>query len=77
MGQTILEMIAKKIFLKSSEKYVTFLTKTLHNILFFPSLYRYNSNLSMGMSPSIEYAKKQKVISVISLNYSGILLSPF
>jgi len=31
----------------------------------------------MGVGSSDEYAKKQKVISVISLNYSGILLSPF
>jgi hypothetical protein len=31
----------------------------------------------MGQSNTKDYAKKQKVISVISLNYSGILLSPF
>lgn len=31
----------------------------------------------MGITSSDHYVKKQKVISVISLNYSGILLSPF
>ncbi len=31
----------------------------------------------MGQNNTKDYALKQKVISVISLNYSGILLSPF
>lgn len=31
----------------------------------------------MGIGSSDEYSKKHKVVSVISLNYSGILLSPF
>ena len=37
----------------------------------------YRRFTKMGIHSSDIYAKKRKVISVISLNYSGILLSPF
>lgn len=43
----------------------------------FDSLIINQINHQMGNSHSEEYAKKCKAISVISLNYSGILLSPF
>ena len=57
---------------------MTYKFQILFKVLVINSQRYFTSSFKkMGAGSSDQYAKKQKVISLISLNYSGIFLSPF